>query len=90
MGKPVTLPRNFYTSPTKSGQLASSYLGPLNSLATSDKKDTFIEEGKRLIKEQYQTFSQGRKETNFYPIAGNKPMYFINKIRTNSAYPFVN
>jgi hypothetical protein len=50
MGKPITLPRNFITSPNKSGDLKSSYFGELNSLATSDKKDIFIEEGKRLIK----------------------------------------
>ncbi len=41
MGKPITQPRNFYTNPTKHG--STDYFEPLKSLATSDKKDIFIE-----------------------------------------------
>lgn len=48
MGKPVTEPRNFYTNPTKKGQL--EYFEPLKALATSDKKDIFIEESRRLLR----------------------------------------
>ena len=33
--KPLTQARNFFTSPTRSGQGKSSYFGELNSLATS-------------------------------------------------------
>jgi len=35
-----------------------------------------MEEGIRLLKEQNQSFNTNRKETNFFPIAGIKPMYF--------------
>jgi hypothetical protein len=58
-GKPITKARNLCTSPPKKGQLA--YFEPIKSLATSDKKDIFLEEGKRLLREQNQTFSIGRK-----------------------------
>jgi len=51
MGKPETKPRNVQTNPTRSGQLAKSFLGPLNSLATSGTKDEFIEVPKRLMYE---------------------------------------
>jgi len=39
MGKPETKPRNFQTSPPRSGQLAKSFLGSLNSLAATAIKD---------------------------------------------------
>lgn len=53
MGKPVSLPRMIYVSPSKKGQLKDAYFGPLNPLASSDKKDVYIEEGIRLFKEQH-------------------------------------
>lgn len=78
MGKPVTLPRNFYVSPIKSGQLRKSYFGPLNSLATHEKHDIFIEEGIRLLKEENRSFKLDRKEANFVPPNGlNKSMYIL-------------
>lgn len=40
--KPITMPRNFYVSPTKSGQGDKQFFGSLNSLATSKIKDEFI------------------------------------------------
>lgn len=61
MGKPVTEVRNIFVSPLKSGRGQSSYFGQLNSLATSDRKDIFMEEGVRLIKEQHSTFLNGKK-----------------------------
>ena len=61
MGKPVTQPRNFATSPNRSGQLNKSYFGLLNSLATSEKKDEYIEEGVRLLHEESAAFKNGRK-----------------------------
>ena len=58
-GKPITLPRNLYTNPTKKGQL--SYFEPIKSLATSEVKDVFVEEGKRLLKEENESYGIGRK-----------------------------
>lgn len=75
MGKPLTEPRNIFVSPLKAGKGRSSYFGALNSLADHERRDIFMEEGVRLLKEQHQSFTLGRKETNFYPIAGIKPMY---------------
>lgn len=37
--KPLTQPKNFYTSPIKSGRGNSGYFEPHRSLATSDVKD---------------------------------------------------
>lgn len=54
MGKPVTQERNFQTSPPRSGQMAKSFLGPLNSLATSATKDEYVEIPKRLMKEDHE------------------------------------
>lgn len=36
------MPRNFYTSPTKSGQGNKDYFGKLNPLAASNIKDQYI------------------------------------------------
>jgi hypothetical protein len=36
------MPRNFYTSPNKSGMANKNYFGPLNSLSSSEIKDEYI------------------------------------------------
>lgn len=69
MGKPETQPRNFQTNPTRSGQLAKSYLGPLNSLATTGKPDEFIEVPKRLVKEDHESRKLCPHEKQFFPQA---------------------
>lgn len=50
--KPITMERNVFVSPTKSGQGDKNYFGRLNPLASSHVKDEYIEEGKRLMKEE--------------------------------------
>jgi hypothetical protein len=50
-----------FVSPLKSGKGRSAYFGPLNSLTDDKRKDIFMEEGVRLLKEQHQTFMSGRK-----------------------------
>ena len=49
--------------------MAKSYLGPLNSLATSATKDEFIEVPKRLIKEDHESRKGCPFEKQFYPQA---------------------
>lgn len=61
MGKPVTEARNIFVSPLKSGKGRSAYFGQLNSLAASDRKDIFLEEGVRLLEEQHSSFMNGKK-----------------------------
>jgi hypothetical protein len=61
MGKPVTEPRNIFISPLKVGKGLSAYFGPLNSLSDYDRKDIFMEEGVRLLKEEHKSFVIDRK-----------------------------
>ena len=46
-GKPVTIERNFVTNPTRTGQGEKSYFGSINSLATSEVKDQYLDPGRR-------------------------------------------
>jgi hypothetical protein len=61
MGKPVTELRNIFVSPLKAGKGRSAYFGPLNPLADPGRKDIFMEEGIRLLKEQHQSFIKDKK-----------------------------
>ena len=79
MGKPETSARNFQTSPTRTGQLAKSFLGPINSLATTGKPDEFVEEPKRLVREDHESRKLCAHEKQFYPASSytllHKPAY---------------
>ena len=48
-GKPQTLPRGVFTNPIRSGQLKKSYFGDINTLATSEIKDEYVEPARKLL-----------------------------------------
>ena len=82
MGKPETKPRNFQTSPPRSGQLTKSFLGPLNSLASTGKTDEFVEEPKRFMREDHSSRKHCPHEKQFYP-------QHTYKIQKDAAYEHI-
>jgi hypothetical protein len=48
-GKPQTLPRGIYTNPSQSGQIKKSYFGDINSLASSQIKDEYVDPNRKLL-----------------------------------------
>lgn len=54
--KPKTQPKNIMTSPTKSGQLKSSFFGPLNTLASFTSHDVYIDPARRVIQLEKEKF----------------------------------
>jgi hypothetical protein len=59
MKKPLTQPRNIQTRPNKIGQVNSAYFSPLVSLATSNVSDPYVDIGRRLLKEQHDSYVKG-------------------------------
>lgn len=47
--KPITEPRNIFTSPSKTSKAVGDFFGPLNSLANSSIQDTYIDPARRSI-----------------------------------------
>ena len=67
------MPRGIFTNPSRSGQVKKSYFGDINSLATSEIKDDYVDPDRKLLQIQNQTFKTGfNKDQMFKPASGFK------------------
>jgi hypothetical protein len=76
MKKPLIQPRNIQVRPNKTGQGNSSYFSPLVSLACSTVSNPYVDIGRRLLKEQHDSFVMGNNHESVYkPASGKKSLY---------------
>ena len=62
-----------YTNPPRTGQLKKSFLGPINSLASGDLKDEYVDPGRKLLQIENENFKNGyTKDQMFKPASGFK------------------